>query len=478
MKQVTPGVIARICKGTYYGNTDIKDTEVSSITTDSRNLTPGGLFIAIKGEHADGNKFISGTYAGGALCCISELKPGEAYNSILKEKAYIQVKSCYQALKDIAGYYRTVCGTKIIGITGSVGKTTTKEMVASVLSVHFNTLKTQGNFNNEVGVPLTLFRLRGEHEIAVVEMGISGFGEMTRLSSIVKPDICIITNIGQCHLETLGDRDGVLKAKTEIFSHMAEDGKVYLNGDDDKLRTVTEVNGRPPVFFGIGNRHNAGNGTDGSHMHSQYGVFAENIENKGLSGTYFDAVVYGKVIHLHVPVPGMHMVTNALAAVAVATDLGMTPEEIAAGISRVKPLGGHSSVIRTDSLTIMDDCYNANPVSMRAAIDVLSSMDGRKTAIIGDMFELGTDEKMLHYDIGAYAVKKGIDCIVCIGGLAKKYAEGALAIDNEHNVLYYETTDKAIKMFPDIVKKGDSVLVKASHAMGFEKIVAYLEQMW
>lgn len=463
MRQITPARIAAVCNGIYYGSSKVKDTEVSSITTDSRNITIGGLFIAIRGARTDGNKFVLDMYKAGAVCCISEAEPEEAFKisgddstDFLDEKAFIQVESCYQALKDIAKYYRTVCKTKVIGITGSVGKTTTKEMIAAVLSEHFTILKTQGNYNNEVGVPLTLFGLREEHEIAVVEMGISEFGEMTRLSKIAKPDICVITNIGQCHLETLGDRDGVLKAKTEIFSSMASDGKVYLNGDDDKLRQVTWVNEKKPVYYGL---------------ETDCDVFADNIIDKGFDGTYFDAVAGDRRISVHVPVPGMHMVSNALVAVAIATDLGMEAEEIAEGISKFKPVGGHSNIIRTDKFTIMDDCYNANPVSMRAAIDVLSGTSGRKVAIIGDMFELGTNEKILHYDIGAYAVRKGIDCIVCVGEIAKQYVAGALAIDENHNVLYYENTEKALDMIKSVVKEGDSILVKASHAMEFGKIV-------
>lgn len=464
MKQITPAKITMLCDGKYYGSEDVRNTEISMITKDSRDIKSGGAFVAIKGAHTDGNRYIMQTYNNGAICCISEFTPQEACGTaeLPEGCAFIQVKSCLQALKDIATFYRTACGTKIIGITGSVGKTTTKEMVASVLSERFNTLKTQGNFNNEIGVPLTLFRLREEHEIAVVEMGISEFGEMTRLGNIAKPDICIITNIGQCHLENLGDRDGVLKAKTEIFSSMADNGIVYLNGDDDKLSQIKEANGNKPVFFGTG---------------SNCSIYAENIVQKGLEGTYFDAVAGDKRIALHVPVPGMHMVTNALAAVAVATGLGMEADEITAGISKFEPIGGHNNIVRTARFTIMDDCYNASPVSMKAAIDVLSAENTHKIAIIGDMLELGADEKIMHFDIGAYAVQKGIDCIVCAGSLAKQYVKGALAIDENHNVMYYENTDKVVEMLGNIVEDGSSILVKASHAMGFEKIVNALGNM-
>ena len=417
MEQITPAKVAMICNGIYYGDKSVKDTEVSSITTDSRDITGGGLFVAIKGARTDGNKYIMQTYNNGAVCCISELTPQEALGSTDVLPAgcvFIQVKSCYQALKDIAGFYRITCGTKIIGITGSVGKTSTKEMVASVLSRHFNTLKTQGNFNNEVGVPLTLFRLRKEHEVAVVEMGISGFGEMTRLSQIVKPDICIITNIGQCHLENLGDRDGVLKAKTEIFTSMAKDGMVYLNGDDDKLAQIKEVNGRKPVFFGTGA------GCD---------VYAENIKTNGIYGTESTiCFTHGdgtrEKIEVSFNLPGRHMVYNAMAAIAVGSLFDMDSEDMKRGIEAIKSVGSRLNIVETGKFTVIDDCYNANPVSMKSSIDVLESADTRKVAVLGDMFELGADEKKLHYEVGTYLGEKKIDTAFLVGALSENIYQG------------------------------------------------------
>lgn len=458
MKNLTPEMIAKVSGGRCITGDDYVSKEVESITTDSREASCGCMFVAIKGERVDGNKFISGAYEDGALCCMSENEP----EKVPEGAAYIVVDSCLQALKDIAEYYREVCGTKIIGITGSVGKTSTKEMIASVLSEKFNTLKTLGNFNNELGVPLTLFRLRPEHEVAIVEMGISDFGEMTRLSKIVKPDACVITNIGQCHLENLGDRDGVLKAKTEIFKYLKKDGKAYLNGDDDKLSSVSDVNGTRPYLFGF-NKSND--------------IYADNIINHGLAGTELDAVTKDVTIHIKVPVPGKHMVSNALAAVAAGLDMGMTPDEIKNGISRFEPVGGHSSIYETDMFTIMDDCYNANPVSMKAGLDVLSDVSGRKVAIIGDMFELGSDEKEMHYDIGRYAALKNIDCIICIGELAKEYEKGANDAGKIKGVYYFADKDKAIIKLYEILQKSDSILVKASHGMHFEKIVDILKNM-
>lgn len=466
MKQLTPGRLARICGGEYFGTDSVRDVEIEEITIDSRTASKGCLFVAIKGERADGNAFLIQTFQKGAICCISEYDPKEAARicgldaskmaDALKKAAYIKVESSYKALKDIAEYYRVACGTKIIGITGSVGKTTTKEMIYSVLSERFVSLKTLGNFNNEVGVPLTIFRLREEHEAAVVEMGISGFGEMSELGRIVKPDVCVITNIGQCHLENLIDRDGVLKAKTEIFDYMRPGGKIYLNGDDDKLAGIGEVNGIKPVFFGTGKNCT---------------VRAANIEEKGLDGVDFDAFFGKRKIRVHVPVPGAHMISNAICAAAIGMDMGMADDEIARGIEGFVPVDGHGSIIKRDGLTIFNDCYNANPSSMKAGIDLLADFDGRKVAIIGDMFELGQNEKLMHYNMGKYAAKKGIDCVACVGKLAREYEKGLVDAGSGARVLYFEDVKAAVDALDDFLKPGDGVLIKASHSMHFEKII-------
>lgn len=458
MQGMTLEKIADICHGSYHGPASEKKTEVSMITTDSRKLEKNCMFVAMKGARADGNDFVQTAYESGAICCLSEKEPED------DSRAYIVVDSCYQALKDMAKLYRSLLkNIPVIGVTGSVGKTTTKEMLASVLSERFVTLKTQGNFNNEIGVPFTLFRLRKEHEVAIVEMGISDFGEMTRLSEMVSPDSCVITNIGQCHLENLQDRDGVLRAKTEIFTSMNPKGRIYLNGDDDKLITVKADGEKELTFFG---------------MENTFGVFAENIENIGLKGTKFTVVSGAKRFEVQVPVPGKHMVLNALAAAAVALDLGMSVEEIQAGIAKFKPVGGHGSMIETEKFTVLNDCYNANPVSMNAGLDVLSDASGRKVAILGDMFELGADEEKLHEEVGAYAGEKEIDVLICIGTLGGLYYQGAKkTAGNDRQVVYYPTKEGAIADFPKLLKQGDTILVKASHGMHFEKIVAVLEKM-
>lgn len=457
MSGMTIEKIVEACHGTYVGPNEYLQKEISMITTDSRKIGKDYLFVAIKGERVDGNRFVSSAYADGALACLSEESSPD------EEKPYIVVDSCFQALKDMAALYREIVGTKIIGITGSVGKTTTKEMVACVLSERFCTLKTKGNFNNEVGVPFTLFRLRKEHEIAVVEMGISEFGEMTRLSQVVKPNACVITNIGQCHLENLGDRDGVLKAKTEIFSYMSEKGPIYLNGDDDKLETVSVSDARTITFFGLGGKNQ---------------VLADNIKNLGLRGTNFEAVTEKERFSVHVPVPGKHMVSNALAAIAVALDLGMTKEEIIRGIEKFRPVGGHSNIIETGKYTILDDCYNANPASMKAGIDVLKDALGRKVAILGDMFELGEQEKELHASIGKYAAAAEFELLIFVGELSgNSLISAERVVRKKETLFYFSTREELEEKLPELLQEGDTILVKASHGMHFEKIVDKIKNM-
>ena len=319
MKNMSLEKIAQACGGIYHGSEEKKASIVESITTDSRQASEGCLFVAIPGERVDGHDFIPSVFEKGALAVISERE--------LEDPAgpYIQVASSLEAVKGIAEYYRQQLDIKVVGITGSVGKTSTKEVIASVLAQKYNVLKTLGNFNNELGLPLTVFRLRDEHQIAVLEMGISHFGEMHRLAKVARPDICVITNIGQCHLEFLKDREGILRAKSEIFDFLEEDGEIVLNGDDDKLAQVKEVKGIMPVFFGI---------------ESGRGIYADEIESCGLSGIACTLHAGEENVRVQIPIPGQHMVLNALAATAVGKKLGLTMEEIKTGIEALEPVSG------------------------------------------------------------------------------------------------------------------------------------------
>lgn len=480
MKNITLTQIAEACHGELLKAEGNADLEVSGVVMDSRQVERNYLFIAAKGERVDGHSFISEVFDKGALAVVCEKEPVDV------KGPYILVENSYTALKDIAAWYRRQLEVTVVGITGSVGKTSTKEFISSVLSQRYRVLKTEGNYNNEIGMPLTILRLRKEHEIAVLEMGISDFGEMHRLSSIARPDVCVLTNIGQCHLENLGTREGILKAKTEIFDFMNEKGTVIINGDDDMLSTLQTVKGKKPIRFG------RSKSTDFLTKQLDNDVYASDIVSRGLLGSSCDihwkpcealpdkADVESSHFTAAIPLPGDHMILNALAATATGFLLGLNHHEIAAGIESVKSLGGRSNILRTEKWTIIDDCYNANPVSMKAALDLLSKADTRRVAILGDMFELGPKEDSLHYEIGSYSVSSGADVLLCAGNLARQIFEGAKEVvakekDLQKKLYYFETRDEMMEALPGILRPQDTILVKASHGMGFEHVVKALQ---
>ncbi|MBR4084606.1 MAG: UDP-N-acetylmuramoyl-tripeptide--D-alanyl-D-alanine ligase [Lachnospiraceae bacterium] len=453
MRNMTLENIAKCLSKPLYGANGKEQQVIAGAVLDSRKVAEGFAFFATRGEKVDGHSFIPQVAEKKAALVICEVAP-------TVEIPYILVEDTFVALKEVAAFYREQLNIPFVGVTGSVGKTSTKEMIAAALGAKFNVLKTQGNFNNEVGLPLTILGIREEHEVAVVEMGISDFDEMHRLSRIAKPDVCVITNIGQCHLENLIDRDGVLKAKTEIFDFMQEDGCVVLNGDDDKLATVKAVKGKAPFFFGLQASDNKT-------------ALATDIQNHGLFGSDFKMSLFGKELEASVPLPGQHMVINALAAATVGKLLGMEEEDILKGIASVQATGGRSNIMKLADKTVIDDCYNANPVSMKAAIDLLMMAQGRKVVILGDMFELGTDELALHREVGMYAAMARLEGMIFIGNLSKEMYEGAVKLRAMPE--YY--TDK--EAFFAAHKPEDftdaTVLVKASHGMHFEEIVEWLK---
>lgn len=459
MKNLTLEHITEVCGGTYYGAPDKLQEEVTSIITDSRKAEKGCLFVPIVGERVDAHRFIGQVMQAGALATLSE--------RVLEDVdfPYIKVGSSLQAVKDIAEYYLKELAIPVVGITGSVGKTSTKEVIASVLSQKYKTLKTQGNFNNELGLPLTVFRLREEDEIAVLEMGISDFGEMTRLAKIARPDTCVITNIGTCHLENLGDRDGVLKAKTEIFKFLKPDGHIVLNGDDDKLATVKGYEGIKPVFFGL------------ECAKDSCDVYADEIVSRGLKGMTCTIHLGEAAFTVDIPMPGRHMVYNALAAAAIGRIYGLTTEQIKAGIESLEPISGRFRMIETEKFLIVDDCYNANPMSMKASLDVLQDGAGRRVAILGDMGELGTDEIQLHESVGEHAGGCEIDVLICTGTLCQHMAQKAQQVDPKLRVIYEQDREGLLAHLSGYVQQGDTILVKASHFMKFEEVVEKLQNM-
>lgn len=460
MKNLTLENIADCCHGTYFGEEKDAGTEVTGVVIDSRKVEAGNLFVAIKGERVDGHSFIDAVFSQGAAAVLAEQKLEDP------KGPYILVESTQQALKDLAAFYRRGLDIQVVGITGSVGKTSTKEMIASVLETRYRVLKTAGNFNNEIGLPLTIFRLREEDEVAVLEMGISDFGEMHRLAEVARPDVCVITNIGVCHLENLGDRDGVLRAKTEIFDHLKEGGTAILNGEDDKLVSVDEVCGKKPLFYGK-SVQNAGG--------ERNFIYASDIRDLGLEG--MEAVLHfqEETRKVRIPIPGEHNVLNALAGACVGVELGLTVEEICSGIEKAQTIGGRTNLIHAGEILIIDDCYNANPVSMKAALDVLAKAKGRKIAVLGDMGELGKDEKKLHYEVGAYAAKKELDALFCCGALSEEMKRGALEAGAQGEVLHFLKKEELMKVLENYMKAGDTILVKASHFMEFSDIVRSLQ---
>ena len=444
MQHLTPAILRDITGGECLK--DLPLEEITSIATDSRAVIPGSMFAAIPGARVDGHDFIASAAEKGASCVLCS-------RFVDVDIPQIRVADTQQALKAVAAFYRSQFDFPFVGVTGSVGKTTAKEMIAAVLSARFCTLKTEKNFNNELGVPLTLFRLRPEHEAAVVEMGISTFGEMTRLADMVHPNIAVFTLIGDAHLEFLGDRTGVLRAKTEMISGMPEDAVVIANGDDPYLKGHDFS--RKTVLFGFDECCD---------------VRAIDVENDGFSGMSCTILAGWRRIPVKIPAFGRHMVYAALMGAAVGISLGLTDEEIQAGIAAYETVGSRGRVIQSAGMTILDDCYNANPTSCQSSLTSLVMLPGRPVAILGDMLELGDAGPVMHRMLGEFASSLGIRVIAC-GLLSKNTAEGAGG-----DSLWFSDTDALLKKLPSLVKEGDCVLVKASHAMNFEAVVAALKE--
>lgn len=454
MKPLTLEKIAEITGGKYIGNDVLRQTAITGVVKDNREAYDGCLFICIKGERADGHNFANKAFKSGAACCLAERELPDGIGP------YVLVSSTLQALKELGEYYRGLFNIPVIGVTGSVGKTTAKEMTAAVLSQKYNVLKTPENLNNEIGVPLTLLSLKEEHEAAVIEMGISDFGEMSRLAKMVQPDICLITSIGYCHLEQLGDLNGVLKAKSEVFRYMKPDSIAVVNGDDALLREFDP--GVRKITFGLG-------------MHNDYK--AVDVETRGLSGVACDIVSGNDRFSVMIPAFGSHMLLGALPAAAIGRQLGLTAEEIRLGLLNYTPVGGRANIIETGFITLIDDCYNANPNSMTASIRSLCTLKGRNVAILGDMAELGRDTDALHREIGVLCAKCGIDCLICCGARAEFIFKGLISTGIEVEAWHFPLKDALFSVLPSLIRKGDNVLVKASHSMHFEEIAEELKKL-
>jgi len=451
MKHLTPQIIAEVTGGEYIGDEAGRNVRVTGAVRDNRDVEPGNLFVCIRGARVDGHSFASSAFMSGAACCLAEQVIPDATGP------YVLVGSTLESIRKIGAHHRSLFDIPVIGITGSVGKTSAKELVAAALGAKFRVLKTLGNLNNELGVPLTLLSIDESHEAAVIEMGISDFGEMSRLAEMVRPDIFIMTKIGYSHLKELGDLNGVLRAKTEAFAYMKPDSVAVLNGDDELLWGYDP--GKRKITFGLLQRND---------------LRAEDVRTEGAEAVIFEAVSESGRFTVKIPSYGGHLVSLALSAIAVGRLLGMKDEEISSGLLSFVPVGGRSNVTQTGSIVLIDDCYNANPDSVEAALLSLSELPGRRVAILGDMLNLGPESDKLHYEAGVFAARNGIDILVSCGREAMFIRDGYNAVSGRESY-HFNTNDDVIAMLPGLIKKDDAVLVKASNSMRFNEITAALK---
>ena len=425
---------------------------VTGVTTDSRAASDGQLFIPLTGERFDGHAYIDSALSAGAAGCLTARVP----ETMQPGKFYIQVADTRLALKALAAWYRSRFTLPVVQITGSAGKTTTKEMVAAVLSRRYDTLKTQANFNNDIGTPLTLLGLAPQHQAAVIETGMNHFGEIRYLGEMVRPDIAVITNVGDAHIENLGNtRQGILQAKCEIFENLAPDGIAVLNGDDPLLGTVT----LPQTILRCGR----GEGCN---------VRITDVDDRGIEGIACTVTTARASYRLATASPGGFMIYPMAMAAAIGEALGLTGEEITAGVAAYVPTGSRMHIIRLpEERLLIDDCYNANPQAMTEALRLLAvTQTRRRAAVLGDMGELGELTVSAHRAIGALTGELHLDSVIAIGEKARDIASAA------PNAQWFPSVEDALPAVRAAFTGGTAMLVKASHAMHFENIVKELEQ--
>ncbi|MBO5648535.1 MAG: UDP-N-acetylmuramoyl-tripeptide--D-alanyl-D-alanine ligase [Clostridia bacterium] len=444
------------------------------LVTDSRIAVPGNIFLALRGEHADGHNFIGSAVRNGADCIIAERVAEEAMRAIPEGCAVILVPNTLYALGALGRYHMKRTDPKIIAVTGSVGKTTTKQMIHAVLSAAIPTMRTEGNYNNEIGLPLTLMQIKPTDRIAVLEAGMSYAGELARLSHICTPDTVVITNIGTSHIENLGSREGIRDAKLEMLDGMKPGGTVILNGDEPLLTEKKDeiaARGLFPTFIAKENPH------------ADY--LAENIRMTAHDCTFdMKRTRDGACVRdLHIPVTGAHNVSNAMAAYLCGAAFGMTEQDIRRGLDSFENTGMRQRILEHNGITIIEDCYNASQESMEAALRVLHTLSaeptrsGRSIAVLGDMKELGAYAPRLHRQVGRFLAELGITYLVTVGPEAAEIAAGAVigGMPKACITVCTEASDADIPTIAStlsaLLHTGDTVLFKASRAMALERIV-------
>ena len=446
--------ISKIAKA--LGSNVESDKIITRVSIDSRDVDENTIFFAIKGDQFDGHDFIPDVVEKGVGAVVS-------HKAVECSAPLILVSDTKKAFLDFASYYRcTFKDLLVVALTGSVGKTTTKEMTACVLSQKNKTLKTEGNLNNEIGMPKTLFRLDESYGFAVIEMGMDGAGQISVLSKSCKPDCAIITNVGVSHIENLGSRDGILKAKLEILDGLPKDSPLFLNGDNDKLSTV-KTDDYKVIFFGIENK--------------ECDILAESITEKDLS-TEFVAVKGNIRQKITIPTVGIHNVYDALAAFAVGIEYGIEPEKIAEGLQNYEPSGMRQRIKEVNGITFIEDCYNASPDSQKAGLNALCKISkGRKIAVLGDMLELGSYSETAHRNVGEYAAKCELDALFTYGKESEYMADSAKNAGLEAVFSFSDKTELTNALAKEL-KKGDTVLFKASRGMKLEEVFEELYKIF
>ncbi len=456
MEPITVRDLLHAVNGTLLGDFSNPDMTVTRVQRDSRLVQPGDVFLPLLGEHRDGHSFIARALSVGAAGTLT-MREQDSY---LPGKFYILVKDTMLALGDLARWYRTRFDFPFIGITGSAGKTTTKDMIAAVLGENFRVLKTRGNYNNNLGMPETILDITHKHHnMAVLEMGMNHFHEIDYLSKIARPDVAVIINVGYAHIENLGSREGILRAKCEIFHGMdTEQGLAVLNGDDDMLATVKDYP-VPVIWCGESEKCTSR---------------CLSIRPEGEDGMIMEGDVLGERMTFHIPAAGKHMLYSVLMAAAIGKTYGMTGEQIVRGVSHFVPSGKRMlRMPRRNNITLIDDTYNANPAAVKAVLEILACRpEKKKVAVLGDMYELGDLGPALHAECGSYAGVRKPDVLIAVGPLSKYTAEAARAA-GVAKVLWVATKEEALAALTEEITPGSVVLFKASHDMKFSELVDY-----
>ncbi|EDT25550.1 UDP-N-acetylmuramoyl-tripeptide--D-alanyl-D-alanine ligase [Clostridium perfringens CPE str. F4969] len=442
--------IVKATKGVLLKEADVK--EIKAVSTDTRKIEEGTMFIALKGENFNGNNYVLEAFNKGAkIAIVDEVKCD--LNELKEDVALIKVQNTGRALMDLAKFYREKLGLKVVGITGSAGKTSTKDLVAAVLSDKYKVFKTKGNFNNEIGLPLMILELDSTYDVAILEMGMRGLGQIKELAEIASPDLGIITNIGISHIEILKTRENILKAKMEIATFFDKNNTLVVCGNDDFLGSLPSAEYKI-VKTGVGENFKIG---------------AKNIALEELSSKF---TVYDgeKEEEFSLDMPGEHNISNLMLGIAIAKELGVSFEEMKRGLNNIEATSMRLELIKKDGFSILNDCYNSSPVAVKSAIDVMKNIEGkRRIAVLGTMRELGHKSEEAHEEIGKYAKENGIEKVLCFGDFSENIKEGY-----GEGCTVYENKEELIKDLLNIICDGDIILVKASRSLKFEEITKAL----